>query len=163
MGCCCFGSIHMDWLYLMTCYLQYICVLYSKWSFGETYLGICQQLYDGFPKPQQQRKTYQLIRRAPQWTRILELIKPKLKKWLYKTTTWHEDSTRNALLSFYWLFSDLATSNTMPNHRGSPVCHGLRTAVAKHIRQWSGWYYRLWALCCARILIRGTKINVFFS
>ena len=43
----------------MTCYLQYICVLYSKWSFGETYLGICQQLYDGFPKPQQQRKTYQ--------------------------------------------------------------------------------------------------------
>ena len=35
MGCCCFGSIHMDWLYLMTCYLQYICVLYCKWSFGE--------------------------------------------------------------------------------------------------------------------------------
>ena len=28
-------SIHMDWLYLMTCYLQYICVLYCKWSFGE--------------------------------------------------------------------------------------------------------------------------------
>ena len=57
-------SIHMDWLYLMTCYLQYICVLYCKWSFGEreTYLGICQKLCDGSPKPQQTKKlsTHQL-------------------------------------------------------------------------------------------------------